>query len=417
MFEPPRRTARCHLSRGAAPAPPSSARPDPVERGAAARTRPTGRRVAGLAVAVTLVLLAGCSGAADTGSSGTTSTSALDAVLAPALEAGGTVPVPATLPIPDDLVAPDTRNVRIQPVLSKPRKAVDHTKPILAIEGGNATLHGRVFAPDDDVEGSLVRLERFVGEDFGVLDVPVRKDGTWEIKDIRGGRYRVRAFKKPHLATTEPQPYFLAADHGEGNVDLTMERHEGLLLQGAVDVPEAHVGLKMTLRVLLLVEEVADDGVVRGKGIPAAEVQMTLLGGVAVVGPVVTTTDENGFAGFTVLCTAEGVNAVDLSSSGLTTRVELPDCGPGEVDPSDLNPDGTDTFPVGSTFTVPRDEVIPPGTYKATSPGNCGTTFEAYVGSSWTNGLALERTIILQHPARKLRALIGSTPCSYERTA
>ena len=377
------------------------------------------RRHAAAVVVLCLAVLAGCSGAADDRSSGTTSTSGPGAAMAAALDpaTATTEAPPATLPIPDDFVGPDTRNVRIQPILSKPKKPVDHTKPILAIDGGDAKLHGRVVAPEDKVEGTIVRLERFVGEDFGVLDIPVKKDGTWEAKDIRGGRYRVRAFKRPHLATTEPQAIFVAADHGEGNVDLTMERHEGWLLQGAVDVPEAHVGEKLTLRTLLLIEDVGDDGIVRGKGIPAAEVQMTLLGGVAVVGPVLAVTDENGFAAFTVICTAEGVNAIDLTSSFLTTRVELPNCGPGEVDPADLNPDGTDTFPVGSTFTVPRDEVLPPGTYKATSPGNCGTTFEAFIGNAWTNGLALERTIVLAHPIRKLRPLIGSTPCTYERSA
>lgn len=374
------------------------------------RTRP-GRPA--FAAVVVLVLLAGCSGAADSGSTGTTSTTMPDAASLEVAGPGATVP--ATLP--DDFVAPDTRNVRIQPLLSKPKKSIDHTKPILAIEGGDAKLHGRVFVADDEVEGSVVRLERFVGEDFGVLNIPVKKDGTWEAKDIRGGRYRVRAFKKPNLATVEPQPFFLAADKGEGNVDLTMERHEGQLLQGALDVPEPHVGEKVVLRALLTEETVDDDGVVRGHGIPAAAVQVSVLGGVAVVGSDLSATDESGFAIVTVVCTAEGVNGVNITSSGLTTLVELPNCLPGEVDPADLAPPGKDIFPVGSTFTVPRGPVLPPGTYRATSPGNCGTTFEVFANNVWGTSLALERTIVTPNPIRRLRPLIGTAPCTFERSA
>lgn len=419
MFEPPRRRACSNLSRGALPVRRNPLVPDPVVRGASARPRARRRRTGAVALVllVALPVLAACSGEDDSRATGTTSTSTPDPAAVPGADPATDPTAPATLPISDDFIAPDTRNVRIQPVLSKPKEPIDHTKPILAVEGGDAKLHGRVFAPEDEIEGALVRLERFVGEDFGVLDVPVRKDGTWEAKDIRGGRYRLRAFKRPAWATTEPQAYFLPADKGEGNVDLAMEHHDGLLLQGALELAEPHVGEKATLRVLLLEEEVAEDGVVRGLGIPAAEVVVSLLGGVAVVGSQVTTTDENGVAGFTVLCTEEGIHGVNLTSTGLTTFVELPHCGPGEVNPADLNPDGTDTFPVGSTFTVPRDEVLPPGTYQATSPGNCGTTFEYFADNRWSASLALERTMVMKNPIRMLRPLVGTKPCSYERTA
>ena len=375
-----------------------------------------------MALLTLVALLAGCTGTTDSRATGTTSTSsAPDSAVPPELAVGANVTVPATLPIPDDFVAPDTRGVKLAPVLAKPKKPVDHTKPILAIEEGDAKLHGRVWGPDgpmpeEDAVRTVVRLERFVGEDFGVLNVAVKKDGTWEAKDIRGGRYRLRAFRMPNFATTEPQPFFLPADKGEGNVDLTMERYEGQLLQGALDVAEPHIGEKVTLRTLLSQEAVEDDGVVRGKGIPAADVQVTLLGGVRVIGPDNVATDEAGFALFTVMCTAGGVNALNITSSGQTTTVELPNCLEGTVDPRDLTPGTGPTVAIGLRFTVPIEGPLPAGTYKAVSVGNCGTVFEVFANNTWVRTISLDRTIVTPNPIRTLTALIGTTPCTFERS-
>src|SRR5207253_6341313 len=74
---------------------------------------------------------------------------------------------------------------------------------------GQAHLSGTVQAPEGFVPGATVHLERLVGTAFVATDVATNPDGTWKLDNIKGGRYRVRAFRAPDLALVAPQVFFL----------------------------------------------------------------------------------------------------------------------------------------------------------------------------------------------------------------
>jgi hypothetical protein len=330
-------------------------------------------------------------------------------------QVGSNSTVPATLPIPDGYIAPDTRTVVLQPIIAKPKAKIDHTKPLLPVDGGTTKLHGTVFAPDGSpVEGATVRLERFSGLDFGILDVTTAKDGTWHFDTALGGRYRIRAWLKPSLTTVQPQAIFITADHGDGVVDLTMERHDGLTVQGALNEAQPHVGQQVPFRALVTQETVDDNGVVQGVGAPGITVQLAANDGVKVIGSGTATTGPDGFAPFTVACLTTGDHSVVVVSLSQSPTVALPTCLDGSI--ANLPPDTPD-FAVGTSFTVPFAGPVPAGTYTSTDPGNCTTSYETYDGTNWTAGVSLEHVITTTAPTRSFAALGGSTPCTFTRTA
>lgn len=335
---------------------------------------------------------------------------------APGAELADLPAPPPTLPVPEGFVAPDTRTVILQPVIGRYRPPPPPEEPTLPVVGGKARLSGIVVGPDGPVDGATVRLERFVGEQWGEHDVTTDADGEWEAFELFGGRYRVRAWLKPSLATVEPQATFLKDDGGAAELGLTVEKHEGLVLQGAVDAVEPHVGERVAFKTLLAREEVNDDGVVVATGVGLAEVAITPVGAVRVVGSSVATTDADGFANFIVMCTATGGHSIIISSSGLALAVGTPDCAEGVVPPDDTGPVLVD-LPVGSAFTVPAVGPFPPGTYAATNPGNCSTTYEEWNGAVWARTVTLDRTILTAYPIRGLLAVTGSNPCTFRRTA
>ena len=90
-------------------------------------------------------------------------------------------------------------------------------------------------------------------------------------------------------------------------------------------------------------EFVDEEGVIQGRGIPAALIRVLPSAGVMVTGVNLAPSDETGFVHFTLTCLALGVFTVDLDSSGLQRTITLPEC---------VAPD-----PAATTTTVPPTTV------------------------------------------------------------
>jgi hypothetical protein len=327
-----------------------------------------------------------------------------------------TVAAAPLVTLPEGFVLPDTRTVMLPPVEGRPKEEVDHSKPLLPVRGGEATLRGTVFGPDGPLEGATVRLERFVGDDFGREDIATNGDGRWEAKGLIGGRYKVRAWARPDLATVEPQAAFVANKEGEATLDMTVEKFEGEQLQGALDVADPAVGQIHVLRVLVSRIEVNEEGIVGGVGLEGREVELVTLGGIRVVGEKKAKTDVDGFAELSLVCMVAGVHGVTLRSGDLSTDVELPECADGTFDGERLPPELPD-FPVGTTFNVPSAGPYPAGTYVATTPGNCGISFQEFIGDRWASNVSLDRTISPTNPIRNVSSVPGRPACTYRRSA
>ena len=193
---------------------------------------------------------------------------------------------------------------------------VDHsTVPLSPVEGttttapvtvgpGPATLAGRVDGPEGPVEGATVRLERLVGDAVATLEVLSGPDGTWRAAEVLGGRYRVRAWRRPDLASTEAQVVFVAAA-APAEIVLRVERFAAAIdLAVAPDPPV--VGELTNVLVRVTDRTVDAQGVVRAVPRAGVGVSAALGPGWASEAPPIGVTDEAGTVTFALVCRAPG---------------------------------------------------------------------------------------------------------------
>jgi hypothetical protein len=317
--------------------------------------------------------------------------------------------------LPEGFVQPDTRGVRLSPVVARPKGGV----PALPVYGGSASIGGQVVGPDGPVGGATVKLERWVGGRSGSVTLSASGDGRFGARNLLGGRYRVRAWLEPSLTATQSEVVFLADDGGSANVTVEVSKFEGLRLQASLDVSALNVEDTARVRGLLTRAAVDGDGIVSGAPVPLASIQLTASQGLSVEGDNPATTGSDGLATWRVKCDREGAHSVTLTTEGASTNYTLPTCGPKPVTTT-TTPGAGDIppFAVGEEFTVPRGAPLPPGTYTTFLDG-CATSFEAFVNGAWQpQRREIRGTVMgLLVPARDFRPVEGTDGCRYRRTA
>lgn len=378
------------------------------------------RRLAALSL-VTVVLGLG-SGLVSCTSESAVAPVASTSTIAPLAQLGKEVDVEATIPFPPGFVPIDSRGVDL-PHLVYP----DLPEAPVPVFGGDAHLSGTVFGPDGPVEGATVRLERFVGAEGGFSDITSGPGGAWDAAGVYGGKFRVRAWQKPNLATTEPQLAFVA-DQADTNVNLSIgvEKHDAVRLQTALSVGDPKVDQPVTLLVLHDREDVDDNGIVRGKPLPDVDIDLSVGDGIDIDGETRLRTRADGFVRFTIHCTSSGPHDVTLTGDNQSATVTLPDCLAPDASTSSsttssttggVTGDSTDVaqFPVGQTFTTPYAPAIPPGTYVSDGEANCSTDFEQQLNGDWVRQHITGKVLSLDTPARNLAPSPGAKPCTFRR--
>lgn len=269
--------------------------------------------------------------------------------------------------------------------------------------GGDATLTGTVLGPDGPVGGATIRLERFVGDAMGSLDITANADGTWAAPQlgppttlpppppppppptidpafpdafttlppttlppttlppttqppvtkprigplgILGGRYRIRAWRPPDMALTVPQILFVEAKQTT-QVPLQLLRYTGTTATAVTNPDPPVLGGSLTLTAVVSSASVDRDGVVRAA--PAPNVPVSLqVGPELVLESPNAITNAQGRAAFQLQCVALGQGSADLIVGGAQLiNLQVPPCvAPLTtilIDPFDP----TDPFPGG----------------------------------------------------------------------
>ncbi|MGH9280462.1 MAG: carboxypeptidase-like regulatory domain-containing protein [Acidimicrobiales bacterium] len=256
-------------------------------------SRSRGRTRAGLVLLVLALLTVGCRDApAPTGE---------------VSEAPSTVP-PTTLP-------PTT-------ALGRPRETT--TVPV-DIAGGKARIQGMVQGPQGPVEGATVRIERIVGTQTSATDLSAGPGGTFNLGDIRGGRYRLRAWKQPDLLQVTPDAFFLAADESKV-IDLKLVRTSEVALNTTTEPARLPSDETFSIRIFLYAGSVGGAGELQA--VPRANVAMQIIPGpgFAVVGGDKATTDSAGNVTFRARCTRPGPPGGDVAFSTFKLPLDLPVC-------------------------------------------------------------------------------------------
>jgi hypothetical protein len=281
--------------------------------------------------AVTASLLASCTGVAD--------------LHIPTPPVGSPNAAGATTTVTSDLTA-----VSLNPVGSTPPTAV-------VLTPGDASLSGIVTGPTGPIGGATVLVERLVGDSVGGKTVAAQADGTWKLGGIKGGRYRIRAWRPPDLAMLTPQVVLLGATDNP-SVTLPLMAYNGQSVTAAVAPSPPQVGQAATLVVQATQQAVGGDGIVRAGPLTGSNVFVLAAGNVLLTGTNPGPTDAGGKLAVLLTCVTAGPVGLSASLDGLTTfPLTVPDCVPAAVPapPSTptTGPGGTATTVKPPTSTVP----------------------------------------------------------------
>ncbi|MDQ4133303.1 MAG: carboxypeptidase-like regulatory domain-containing protein [Actinomycetota bacterium] len=194
------------------------------------------------------------------------------------------------------------------------------------LQGGTAGIMGTVISPSGPVDGATVRVERFVGDTVKNADVQSGGGGRWEILGVKGGRYRVRAWRAPDMAQVQPEIFFLQGSEAK-NLELRVMQFGGTTAEGSFSPSPAPVGQPATLTVLVTSATVGPDGVARVTPRPGVSVELTAGPPLTLQSPPAQVTDGGGRAAWRVQCIQPGPIPMSLNDGTATVAVRVPDCG------------------------------------------------------------------------------------------
>jgi hypothetical protein len=250
------------------------------------------------------------------------------AVVAAACDSGsGPRPAaPTTAPntVPPVTEAPTTTAAPVTTTTVPGPPRTSTTIPV-DITPGQARISGTVVGPQGPVAGATVRVERLVGSEVAGVDVST-DGGSFTLASVRGGRYRVRAWKKPDLVQPEPEAFFLAADE-QKSLELRVTKVSDFNVQTTVEPDPPPSGDPFAITVFLYAGSVSDDGVLQASPRAGQEVQIVLGPGLGLASTDRAKTDGSGKASFAARCRTPGPQTGDLVvSAAVRTPLALPNC-------------------------------------------------------------------------------------------
>lgn len=224
-----------------------------------------------------------------------------------------------------------------------------------AIGPGPATINGTVLGPSGPVGGAVVQADRLVGDAVASTRTTTAADGSWSLRNVLGGRYRIRAWRSPDLDVTTPQILFLTASQPQ-SISLQLTAYPSPQVSAAVNPDFPVQGQPVSLVVQVMDPTVDADGVLVYH--PVAGTPVTLVDGpgwqVAGANPAVT--DGGGRALFTVSCTTAGPDPLSAQPAGAAVvALQMPQCTAPPPDTSLTGPGGqpgTGQPATGSTTTT-----------------------------------------------------------------
>jgi hypothetical protein len=192
------------------------------------------------------------------------------------------------------------------------------------IEGGQASLLGNVTGPGGGVDGATVRIERLVGDTATGVDVETLPGGGWQLIGVKGGRYRVRAWKAPDLAQVVPEIVFLEATESKTLTLPVALFGQTAPLVGNFDPSPPVVGQPAALAVEVTGSSVDPEGVVRITPRPGVTVQFVANPGMTLLSPPLQVSDSNATVSWRVQCAVAGPVPVSVLLGTVTPPVTAP---------------------------------------------------------------------------------------------
>lgn len=250
----------------------------------------------------------------------------------------------ASLPEPDEVDVETTTTVAEPDLTGVPLAPVaGATTTTAALGPGPLTIVGRVEGPEGVIPDAVVQLERIVGDGVAMTRVPTAPDGTWNLANVLGGRYRIRAWRVPDLATVNPEIVFLPSG-GERAVSLKVDPVGGVRVDAAIAPDPPVVDEPANLKVRAAERTVDADGIVRDVPLPGQRVILTGTSEWRVESSSFSVTGSDGSVTFRVVCEDGGDQPLFAElEDGQQYALTIPPC---------LDPDEVTTTTEAETTTT-----------------------------------------------------------------
>lgn len=224
-------------------------------------------------------------------------------------------------------------------------KPTSTTRPL---GGGKAALAGRVIDSfGNPVPGAFIRAIYYGDPNKPeVIEAFSLEDGTYRFDRVLGGRWRVRAWKTPELATLDDVVFFLSYTENR-QLDLKVKAATDYVVTSSIAPNPPFTGTDVEVAVLVLSQTVDEEGVVRRSPVAGAAVTLNIIGKWILAGEATKGTEFNGRAAWTLTCIEPGRQDITVNVAGRDWPLSLPAC----MDPASTSTTTATTLPPGASTT------------------------------------------------------------------
>ena len=253
-------------------------------------------------------------------------------------------------PLPPAPSVPETTTTAVVDLSGVPLPPVNgRTTTTILLGPGTATISGTVVGPEGPVPQAVIRAERLVGDGASGVDILANPDGTYTIPNILGGRYRVRAWRAPDLALTDPEVLFLDGKE-KRTLDLKVSTYTGPFVSAAIAPNPPIVDRPAGLTVLVVERSVDASGVVRSVPLPDVSVQLAGSSDWRLASANPQITDAQGRAKWVLTCRRVGKLPLAVNLPDGSRPLEIPDCSAPAPEPV---PEGEGDGATSSSTSAP----------------------------------------------------------------
>ena len=276
-------------------------------------------------------------------------------------------PVPETTTTTEPI---DLTNVSLEPI-SAAGKPTSTTRPI---GGGKAAILGKVIDADgNSVPGAFVRATYYGDPNKPeMIEAISLEDGTYRFDQVLGGRWRIRAWKAPELATLDDNVFFLGYSE-QRQVDLKVKAATDIVVTSSMAPNPPFTGSPVELAVLVLSQSVDEEGVVHRSPVGGAAVTLDIRGKWSLVGDPTQATEYNGRTAWELTCTEVGPQQIIAFVGGREWPLNVPPChDPMETTTTTAAP--PTTLPPGVTTSSTKPKPKASSSTSSTRPPSYATT-------------------------------------------
>jgi hypothetical protein len=261
----------------------------------------------------------------------------------------------------------DLTQVSLTPI-AMTGKPTTTTRPV---GGGKASIFGRVVDTDGNpVPQALVRAI-YYGDPTKpeTIEALSLDDGTYRFDQVLGGRWRIRAWKAPQLATLEDNTFFLGFTE-QRPLDLKVKAAGDYVVTSSLAPNPPFTGSPVELAVLVLSQTVDENGVVHRSPVGGAAVTLNIIGHWYLGTDNTEATDYNGRAAWTLTCSETGLQPITAVVGARDWPLSLPPCH----DPMETTTTTTTTTTLPPGVTTTSSTKPKPTTTSSTRPKSYATT-------------------------------------------